>query len=367
MLLIENPVPDFSRLEKVLRNEGEPDRVPFIELFADAEVMAALVGEPIRRDDYRDPAAGDRSQTNRALDRIIKYWYHMGYDYMTVGCPLVFHITWHGSQDTAALPKEERRWVDEQQGVIKSWEDFERYPWPDPVDVDHYAMEYVARHLPDGMKIIFMGPGGQLENMMWLMGMVNLAMNLKDDPALVKAVSQKVGEMLVGIWNTVAGMDRVGAMWLGDDMGFKTGTLLSPDHLREYVFPWQKKLVEITHAHGLPFLLHSCGNLAAIMDDLIDNVGIDAKHSYEDVIMPVTEAKERYGERIAILGGIDVNVLCRSTEEEVRSYVRHVLDACMPGGGYALGTGNSVANYIPLQNYVAMLDEGRNYGRYGDR
>jgi uroporphyrinogen decarboxylase len=364
MLLFNKPNPDFSRLEKVLRNAGEPDQVPFIELFADAEIMAALVGEPIVRDDYRVPETGDRSRMNQALDRIIKYWYHMGYDYVTVACPLVFHITWHGAEDTASLPKDQRRWVNEQQGVIGTWEDFDHYPWPKPGDVDHYAMEYVAKHLPDGMKIIFMGPGGQLENMMWLMGMVNLAMNLKDNVDLVAAVAEKVGQMLTGIWNTVAGMDRVGALWLGDDMGFKTGTLISPDCLRRYVFPWQKKLVEITHAHGLPFLLHSCGNLRGIMEDLIEEVGIDAKHSFEDVIMPVTEAKALYGDRIAILGGVDVNMLCQSTEEEVRAYVRNVLNHCMPGGGYALGTGNSVANYIPLKNYVAMLDEGRQHGVY---
>ena len=42
--------------------------------------------------------------------------------------------------------------------------------------------------------------------------------------------------------------------------------------------------------------------------------------------------------------------------------MRHTLDLCMPGGGYCLGTGNSVANYIPLDNYLAMLDEGRRWG-----
>jgi uroporphyrinogen decarboxylase len=45
----------------------------------------------------------------------------------------------------------------------------------------------------------------------------------------------------------------------------------------------------------------------------------------------------------------------------VRKRVRDTLDACMPGGGYCLGTGNSVANYIPVENYLAMLDEGRRY------
>ncbi len=98
------------------------------------------------------------------------------------------------------------------------------------------------------------------------------------------------------------------------------------------------------------------------MDDLIHDVKIDARHSFEDVIEPVSQAKQRYGKDIALLGGIDVDFLCRATEGEVRQRVRDTLNACMPGGGYCLGTGNSVANYIPLENYLAMLDEGRRYG-----
>jgi uroporphyrinogen decarboxylase len=97
------------------------------------------------------------------------------------------------------------------------------------------------------------------------------------------------------------------------------------------------------------------------MDDLIDDVGMDAKHSFEDTILSVTDAKIKYGDRIALLGGIDVDFLCRADEEQVRQRVRETLDACFPGGGYCLGSGNSVANYIPLDNYLAMLDEGRRY------
>jgi uroporphyrinogen decarboxylase len=97
------------------------------------------------------------------------------------------------------------------------------------------------------------------------------------------------------------------------------------------------------------------------MPDLIDDVKIDAKHSFEDTIELVTDAKARYGDRIALLGGMDVDFLCRSDEPAIRRRVRRTLDVCLPGGGYCLGTGNSVANYIPLENYLVMLDEGRRY------
>ena len=65
-----------------------------------------------------------------------------------------------------------------------------------------------------------------------------------------------------------------------------------------------------------------------------------------------------YGKWIALLGGADVDILCRLTEDDLRAHVREILCACMPGGGYALGTGNSMANYVPVRNYLAMLDEG---------
>lgn len=100
------------------------------------------------------------------------------------------------------------------------------------------------------------------------------------------------------------------------------------------------------------------------MSDLIDFVKIDARHSFEDNIMPVIEAKKKYGDKIAILGGVDIDFLCRANESQIRLYVDRIIDVCAPGGGYALGTGNSVTNYVPVNNYLIMLDEGRRKGVY---
>jgi uroporphyrinogen decarboxylase len=67
---------------------------------------------------------------------------------------------------------------------------------------------------------------------------------------------------------------------------------------------------------------------------------------------------------VAILGGIDMHFLCTSDEDELRSYIDNVIDICAVGGGYALGSGNTVSNYVPLRNYYAMLDQGRKKGVY---
>jgi uroporphyrinogen decarboxylase len=136
---------------------------------------------------------------------------------------------------------------------------------------------------------------------------------------------------------------------------------MSPDDLREFVIPGHTLMAQLTHEAGKLYLLHSCGNLAKVMDDFINDIGIDGKHSFEDAIESVITAKERYGDRIAILGGMDMDFLCRADEMQIRQRVREILEKCMPGGGYCLGTGSTVANYIPLDHYLAMLDEGRKF------
>jgi uroporphyrinogen decarboxylase len=357
------PDPDFDRLLTVVGRNGEPDRVPFLELFADVEIMEAVLGQPFPRINDLKPGA-DREMEAHYCDLLIDFYHTLGYDYVRAvprGAELEYGRL--ETEDTAALSKGKRHWARESDGIVENWADYEAYSWPASQNVDYWTVEYLAGRLPEGMKLI--GHGASiLEPVMWLMGYQNMALALYDQPDLLEAMFDRVGQLYLEICDSLCQFDAVGAVWISDDIGHRSGTMISPDHLRQYVFPWWKRIAECVHSHGLPVLLHSCGNLHMVMDDIIDDVGIDAKHSFEDTFLPVTEAKRQYGERIAILGGIDVDFLCRRTEEEVRWQVRAVLDACGPGGGYALGTGNSVANYIPLENYLAMLDEGRSYGIY---
>jgi uroporphyrinogen decarboxylase len=162
---------------------------------------------------------------------------------------------------------------------------------------------------------------------------------------------------MLAMYRQLVELDHVIAIFPGDDMGFRTATLIPPEALRKYTLPWHKRFAQLTHEHDLPYFLHSCGNLGEIMDDLIDDVGIDAKHSYENAIIPVTEFQATYGDRIGVLGGIDIDILGRRTSEQVRAEVRRVIDICHPRGRYAIGSGNSIPSYIPVENYLAMLDE----------
>ena len=341
--------PDFNRLRKVLLRDGEPDLVPFYELFADVEIMRAVLGKPV------------------TVSSAVEYQYKLGYDYAGAGINFIYPKTLLSTEDTAKLSRGKRNFIDDNHGVIENRQDFDKYPWLEISSSVYYGINETIKYLPDGMKVIISLPGGILENVMWLMGYVPFSYAIHDDEQLVWDMFEKIGNdftriLKLSLENT--DISRVGAVVMGDDMGFNHSTMISPELLRKYVFPWQKKLVDIIHSYDLPMILHSCGNLEAIMDDLIDYVGIDAKQSFEDKIMPVAEAKKKYGGRIAILGGADVHFLASRSVEEVRKYTEDIINACAPGGGYALGTGNTVANYIPLENFLAMLDEGRKKGVY---
>lgn len=355
MKLNITPEPNFEQLRRALLRKEMPDRVPHLELFADVEIIQAVLD----RIGYPPLPAGESDEQSWIRQRI-HFWHQLGYDsvWMNPGPRLKFAQV--SAEDTAALPHEQRNWHLAQTGIIQSWEDYDRYPWPSAEDADFSLIEFATRIMPEGMKI-FINVGGMLEPLMWLMAYEPFAIALYENPDLIEAMVAKITDIFTPVAETALEMDSVGGLFTGDDMGFKTATMISPDHLRKYIFPYHKRLAAMTHKHDKIYILHACGQLETVMEDLIRDVKIDAKHSYEDAITPVEEIKARYGDRIGIVGGIDVDFLCRATEEEVRARVREVLDVCMVGGGYALGTGNSVANYIPINNFLAMVDEGHKW------
>lgn len=332
--------------------EGEPDRIPFYEHLVDREIMKAVM-EKLGSDGLDD------------TDLVIGFWKSLGYDYVPVGINWPFQRTnYLLGEDTAWIPRERRSWVDQKHGTIETWEDYESYDWPEG-EVDYTrTIREMAPKIPDGMKIVVHAAGGVLENTMWLMGARHFIRALYSDPKLVGSIFDNVGSALLEAFSQAADEEGVGAMCMGDDMGLRTGTMIPPKKMMQYVFPWHKKICAAAHARDLPFILHACGNLADVMNDLINYVEIDAKHSFEDAIMPVSRIKSIWGDRVTILGGVDVDVLSRRDVPYVLDYVRSVMEDCLPGGNWALGSGNSIPNYVKVDNYMAMLEEGRRRGIY---
>jgi uroporphyrinogen decarboxylase len=347
--------PDFQRFRRVLQRQGGRDYVPFFELCIDPQVFEPLTG-------LAPPVELNFNPRSPVFTETFGYYMQclarMGFDHATINmCGFAgFPHQKHGVDGTA------RGFEQAGDGVLRTEEDFAKYPWPAAEQIDVERMRQTAAQAPEGMGVLTGGPA-PFQTMMEIVGFDNLCLMLYEKPELFKAIADRIGAIMVAAADLCASLPFIQGFQLGGDMGYKTGTMLSPDDLRTYILPWHRKAVERIHAHGKLAILHSCGNLEAIMPDLIA-CGYDGKHSFEDAIEPgLLELHRRYGDRICLIGGVDVDFLCRADEAAVRRRVREYIDAMAPDGGYVLGSGNSIPDYCPVEKYWALLDEGLRYGR----
>jgi len=347
---------NYEGLIKNLRRQGTPDRVYNLELMIDREIEDIIDKRFSITSDLNANSADFEYKRRIAIQRFL------GYDYVDITLLNLTPNVWNKTQDTTSgeQGKKDRMWLEEHKGRISTWEEFEKYPWPALMESSLKSLEWYDKNLPDDMCLVAKG-GGFCEYLTWLMGYESLCYALYEDRELVKAISAKILEHEEAACKVALQSSRVKIFCGDDDMGHKTGTTLSPADLKEFVLSGHKRLAELTHDAGKTYIMHSCGNRKKIIDELIDYVKLDGIHSWEDTIEYITDAKRIYGNRISLLGGMDINFLCISPEKEIRKRVRETIEVCMPGGGFCLGTGNSVANYIPVDNYLIMLDEGRRY------
>ena len=329
--------PNFERLKKALFLEGEPDYVPKIELWIDNSIMSKFLGKEVKDMCYDSKG-------------IIEFMSKAGYDYAHV-IP-IYNF------------KKGKNPLQMDSGLISKIEDFERYEWPKKEDVNFDPVLEAEKYLPDGMKLISGSRGGIFEETWMIMGFGNFTYSLIDNPELVKKVIGKIAEIIIYIFENVAKMDHVGALWLSDDIAYKTGTMISPKHLREFLFPYYKKIGDIAKKHGKPFLYHSDGKLYSVLDDLIE-CGINALHPIEPISMDIYKLKKEYGRKLCLLGNVAVeNELTRGKKEDVENSVKEKIEKLAPGGGYCCGSSNTIPSYIPFENYLAMINAIEKYGKY---
>lgn len=332
--LTKNRQPDFGNILKVL-NKQVPNRNTLFEFFLNDDLHMHLTGE-----------TSIPTHPLKHKQMVVDAFRIAGYDYCTM------------EASDFQFPKKADNHGKKSMSVnadvmIYDEKSYSEYAWPNPQDFDYTYLQKL--HLHDGMKFITQGPGGVLENVTFLTGYDNLCYMLADEPELVGQIFDDVGSRLLQYYQIASQIDCVGALISNDDWGFNTQTMLSVADMRKYVFPWHKKIVETIHSSGKPAILHSCGYFADIADDIADDLKFDGRHSYEDKIIPVEQAYDRYKDKFAILGGIDLDFVCRKTPQEIYSRACAILEQTAALGGYALGSGNSIPGYVPFENYLAMV------------
>jgi len=382
---IKKPDPDFHTMAQVLSGKKKISRLFIAELLVDEEIKKIIIekyfGEknvpPPRGQRFGSSDDGenmhdteDYLQAYRNYHKaLISFYHRMGYNFIP---DLEFYLNFSSlnkasrvGKDNAIFSRGDRYWAEEGYGMIRNWEDFEKFPWEKAEKMlDTYGehLEFLSKNLPDGIMIAVQAAVYE-PVMEWLFGYEGMFYSAFDDPDLVKAVIDTLGDLVYKSYLIAAQVKGVGVIWHGDDLAYKTGTMISPDLLRKWIFPWYKKYGEIAKKNSLPYWYHCCGNKSEIMEDLIEFVQIDAIHAFEDGCCPVMEYKKKYGGRMGLIGGADIDKLARLSVIELRKYLHKIIENCMPGGRYVFGSGNSICNFIPLENYLILLEVGQYYGK----
>ncbi len=340
--------PDFEGLVKTLFC-GKSDAIPLIELGIHPSIKEAIVGRPVV-----------------TLADDIEFMRSMGYDFIKIQPSINFTLNNQVVPATASsgtytnIP--DRAWASEHNGVIASWADYEHYPWPSVHDIDYSRFEEARSQMPDGMGII--GQYGDIFTVAWeMMGFESFAIAMIEQPDLVDAIFTRVAELILSMFDTMADMDWVGALWFSDDIAYSSGLMVRPDFLRRLFFPCLKHIGDLARRRKIPFIYHTDGVLWSVMDDIIDS-GVNGLHPIEPKSMDIIEVQRRYGSRLSLCGGVELDLLSRGTPDEVRELVRKYIEDLGPSGGWCAGSSNSIPDYASVENYQAMVETVLQYGAF---
>ena len=342
-----NPfTPDYRNILDVLDNR-KPARLPLYEHAIDPPFIRKMITRDLsiqgtHAKDYQD-----------YYETVCGFWNDMTYDSFAYEAAICDLLPGHGAINGGMA------------GPIQTRSDFERYPFDEFPDLfwKTYTphLEAIRLILPPGMKV-WGGCGyGIFETSEDLVGFENLAVMQYLDPELFADLYRKIGDLFATLWAEMVRRysDIYVFFRMGDDIGFKTSTFFEPDVIRQHLIPQYKRVIDIVHGAKKKFLLHSCGNIFPVMNDLI-SAGIDAKHSNEDQIAAFDEWISRYSGRIGLLGGIDVNDLCLNSYDDVfRMVVEKGTRFRNSANGFGLGSGNSNAGYVQVEGFTAMVDAAK--------
>jgi len=338
--------PDYRNIVDAASNK-RPPRLPLYEHQISPLIMEKILNKPLMS--FEDLQTCDKSDLRQFFNDVCRFYKEMTYDTVSFEFPVVEILPGHGAI------------MGGRPGPIQNRNDFDAYPWDELSEVFWQKaqrwFDILSKYMPAGMKAIGGVGYGVFEVSEDLVGFEYLGYMQADDPQLFAQIYRKIGDLMVGIWTRLLQQysECFCVCRVGDDLGFKTGTLLAPETITAHIIPQYRRIISLVHKAGKPFLLHSCGNIFAVMEQIID-AGIDAKHSNEDVIAPFDEWLTRYGSKIGLFGGIDVDVLCQSSPEEV--YEQVLTKGLLyrdTARGFALGSGNSIPDYVPIEGYLAMV------------
>ena len=338
---------EMSQRERVMAalNREQPDRVPFCELAIDRALAQKLMGW----DEVSTETAAVAIKNIYTAEESKEIASFLGLDNISyiMRAPTYAHVG--EGTDGRSFPGE---------GMIKTEADLPMIELPDPYNDEYYAgaEEFVKKK--GEYPVAFVTRIGMFQTILGF-GIQNFALALYDNRELVEKVLDIYFDWMAVVAERICqiGFDF---FMTTDDFAFKTGLFFSPDVFKDLMAPRYRRVLEKV---TIPWVLHSDGNIREAVDILID-LGVAGLHPNEKGAQDIRAMKRDYGDRICLLGNVDLNILGMGSPEEVDREVRELIRDVGPGGGYILTSGNSMASYLKPECILSMSEAVKKYGRY---
>lgn len=252
---------------------------------------------------------------------------------------------------------------------IRSMEDFkEKVILPDDDDIEErmkYIREYREALDKSGTNIGFC-----ILHSAYFQTLYEFMIGMEDTMRMVYEDRDFIEELLeisTRYWVkfvTRAVEEGVDFIWPADDVAFKTGLFLPPAIMKEMWLPHLKRIIEPALNAGKPVMFHSDGKIDEIVPWLVD-IGVDCIQPMDPYGIDYRDYKKKFGSIVCLAGNIDIEFpLAHGTPDDVEKDVKEHMEVLKPGGGYVACCSHSIVNYIPHENYMAMINAIHRYGNY---
>jgi hypothetical protein len=198
-----------------------------------------------------------------------------------------------------------------------------------------------------------------------LIGQMNTLLWIGEHPERMARQILRIGEFYHHCAKAMleAGEGLLDGVVIWGDVAYRRAMFVSPDYWRAYFKPCVKAIIDLCHAKGLPVIYHGCGNVRAILPDMID-MGLDAYNPLEAKAgLDVVALRRELGHRLAFCGNCDIQVWETNVLEKVRREVLRKLNAAK-GGGMIVQSDHSVTSAVAGKTYDYIVKLVREYGRY---
>jgi hypothetical protein len=351
---------NVERLKAVLRGEL-PDRVPNFEILIEDQHVEKLLGRKagntlgVGGDPAKGSEAGEGTRPMFPAD-YLELCRIIGQD------AIALEALWTPIKHR--LPDGSIRLLNDRS--FKTRRHLDRVVWPGEEEMEErlrYVREYVACARGTGIGVIFAGGCIWQTLYEFVIGLHDAMIMMIEEPELFDELMARSADYFAELVRRAIA-EGVDLVMLADDFAFNKGLFVEPRRFERQWRPHFDRIVEPARQAGVPVIFHSDGRIDDGVEMLLD-MGVACLTPMDPSGIDYREYKRRYGHRVCLHGNIDLRwPLTQGTPADVERDVLAHMEVLKPGGRWIAGSSHSIVNYIPHENFAAMINAVHRHGAY---